>query len=76
MGGQDVQPDQVVVPLAGCLLELGDVEPLRDGLPNRDVALRVLVFVDLALQLGQRLLRGGVALGGQRGFPVSGSVPE
>jgi hypothetical protein len=56
-GGQDVEADQVVVALARGLLKLDDAEPLLDGLPDCDVRLRVPVFVDLALELREDLLR-------------------
>ena len=55
-GRQDVEADQIVVPLAGGVLKLDYLEPLRDGLPNCDCCLRVPVFVDLALEPGQRAL--------------------
>lgn len=55
-GRQDVKPDQVVVALAGGVLKLDDVEPLRDGSAHGDVALRVLVLIDLALELAQDAL--------------------
>ena len=61
-GRQDVEPDQVVVALAGGVPELGDVEPLRDGLPDGDGGLRLLVLVDLELQLRQEAL--GLRVGG------------
>jgi hypothetical protein len=43
-------------PLVGGVLERGHVEPLLNRLPDGDVGLRVLVLVDLALELCQRLL--------------------
>ncbi len=55
-GRQDVEADQVVVPFAGGVAQLGDVEPLLDGLADGDGRLRVLVLVDLALKFGQDLL--------------------
>src|SRR4029453_3434637 len=52
-----VEPDQVLVPLPGRDLEIGDLHPLlhcgRDG----DRRLRVPVAVYLPLQPGKRLLR-------------------
>src|SRR6266536_3083008 len=50
---QDVEPDQVVVSLAGRVLQLGDLQPLRDRLADGDRGLRVAVLVDVALKLGQ-----------------------
>jgi hypothetical protein len=40
-GREDVEPDEVLIPLARGGLELDDVEPLLDGLAHRDVGLRV-----------------------------------
>jgi hypothetical protein len=57
---EDVEPDEVVVPLPRGVLQGGDVEPLLDGLPEGDVGVRVLVLVDLALQPGHALLGLGV----------------
>ena len=45
----DVDPDQVVVALAGRVLQARDFEPLLDRPADRDVRLRVPVLVDLAL---------------------------
>jgi len=76
--GQDVEPNQVVVPLAGGVLELSDIKSLRDGLPHCDVALGVPVLVDLVLEPGQEALGLGVGLHrlSQLAAPsVSGSVP-
>ncbi len=53
-GRQDVETDQVLIPLAGGVLKIHYLEPLRDGLPNGDGCLGVPVFVDLTLKLGQR----------------------
>ena len=50
---RDVQPDQVVVLLAGRHPELGHLEPLLDRLPDRDRRLGVLPLVDLAKELGE-----------------------
>jgi hypothetical protein len=68
-GRQDVEPDQVVVALAGGVLQLGDVEPLLDGLPDGDVRLRLPVLVHLALEPGQRLLSLVVRLDGLPELP-------
>jgi hypothetical protein len=38
-GRKDVEPEQVLVPLAGCVLELGDLEPLLNRLSDGDVDL-------------------------------------
>jgi hypothetical protein len=58
--GPDVDPDQVVVPIASRLSKPCDIEPLIDRLADRDVGLRVHLVVDRALELGQRDLgRGG-----------------
>ena len=65
----DVQADQVVVALAGGVLELGDLEPLRDGLAHGDRGLRVLVLVDLALELRQRDLGCRPGVGGLADVP-------
>jgi hypothetical protein len=56
-GRQDVQPDEVVVAVPGGLLDLDDLEPLRDRLGDRDRGLRVLLLVDLPLQSGEGDLR-------------------
>ncbi len=55
-GRQDVEADQVVVALAGRVLQDHNIEPLLDGLPDRQVGLGLLVLVDLALKAGERLL--------------------
>ena len=59
-GREDMQPDQVLVPLPGRVGQVGDLQPLRQRLPDGDVRARVTVLVDLALQSGQRHLRGVV----------------
>lgn len=51
---QDVEADQILVALARGVLDLGDVEPLLDGLPDGDLRLGVVVPVDLSLQLRER----------------------
>ena len=43
-------------------VELGDLEPLLDGLPDCDVRLRRLLFVNAAQEVGERLLRVVVSL--------------
>jgi hypothetical protein len=53
---RDVQPDQVLVPVAGRLLQVGDLQPLLDRLAHSDRGLRVLVLVDLVEQACQCLL--------------------
>ena len=53
----DVEPDQVLVPLPGRDLEVGDLHPLLHRGRDGDRRLRVPVLVDLPLQPGQRLLR-------------------
>ena len=53
----DVEPDQVLVPVARRLLQLGYGHPLLDGLGNRDGGLGLSVEVDVALQAGELLLR-------------------
>ena len=68
-GRQDVEPDQVVIALAGGVPELGDVEPLRDGMPDGDGGLRLLVLVNLPLQLGQEALGVRVDGGGLAQLP-------
>src|ERR687897_1013183 len=62
-GRHDVEPDQVVVPLPGGVLELGHVEPLLDGLADREPCLWVCLLVDLALEPGERDLGLRVAVG-------------
>ncbi len=52
-----VEPDEVLVALARRVLQDRDVEPLLDRLPDRDVGLRLLVLVDLALQPDEHLPR-------------------
>jgi hypothetical protein len=49
-GRQDVEPDPVVVAVAGRLFDLDDLEPLADRLGDRDRGLRVLLLIDLPLQ--------------------------
>jgi hypothetical protein len=61
-GRHDVEPDQVVVPLPGGVLELGHLEPLLDGLTDREPCLWVCLLVDLALQPGERDLGLRVAV--------------
>jgi len=66
---QDVEPDQVVVPLARGVLQLHDLQPLRDRLADGDGGLWVPVLVDLALKLGQRDFGGVVRLCGLAEVP-------
>lgn len=60
-GRFDVEPDQVLVALAGAVLVPRDLQPLLQHLRDRDVAARVPLLVDLLLQSGQRLLGLAVA---------------
>jgi hypothetical protein len=66
----DVETHQVLVPVARGVLEPHDVEPATDRLAERDVGLRVVVLVDLALQPGQRDLGSAVRLQGLPDVPV------
>ena len=84
-GGLDVEPDQLVVALAGAVFVAGDFQPLADHLAHGDAGPRVLAFVDLALQPGERLLRRGPVrcgflqppgLAGQRIRPSVHDRPE
>jgi hypothetical protein len=61
-GRHDVEPDQVVVPLPGGVLELGHLEPLLDGLPDREPCPWMCLLVDLALEPGERDLGLRVAV--------------
>ena len=62
----DVDPDQILVPLPGRDLQVGDLQPLLQGLPDRDRRLRVQLLVDLALRLAERRLS---ITAGQKGCP-------
>lgn len=59
-GRQDIEPDEVVVALAGGVLEDDDLEPLLHCAAHRDLGLGVLVLVDLALEPSEGLLGLGV----------------
>ena len=61
-GRGDVDPDQVVVPIPGGVLEPGHLEPLLDRLPDGQVGLRLPVLVDPGLQPGEHDLGGLVGL--------------
>jgi hypothetical protein len=58
----NVYTNQVLVPVTRRVFELRDVEPAADCLAERNVALRVAVLVNLALQPRQRDLRRAVCL--------------
>jgi hypothetical protein len=62
--GEDVEPDQVLVPFPRRDLEVGDLHPLRHRGRDRDRRLRVPVPVDLSLEPGQRLLGLGSSAAG------------
>jgi hypothetical protein len=62
---QDVEPGQVLVPLSGGVLELGNIEPSANGLPKSDRSLRMRVLVDLTLKFGDCDLGSGL---GRRRF--------
>jgi hypothetical protein len=74
--GGEVQPDQPVIALSGVVLQFGDLEPLGEHAANADVAARMLLLVDQALQSAELALRRSERRGGRLqvlGLRVSGS---
>src|SRR5918998_1766830 len=77
-GRDDVAADQPEVPLAGAVLQLGDLEPFLDDLAHANGAARMPLLIDLGLQLSQLdlgLLVGGRGLLEVALLAVSGSTP-
>ena len=52
-GRGDVDPDKLVVPIPGGVLEPGHLEPLVDRLPDGQIRLRLPVLVDPGLRISE-----------------------